>query len=237
MPYWGSFIENDVCGQHWRLFLHTLKDEDKKLLNQADRVDCLPRLLATGWVACALETFLAFQSPGEWRGTGGILEQVTKIILRGADDVSRGMAGAVRDAEVYVMLTASDIYDKIINYDAKINTKRRKVFLAEKEAISLISFRDWLERQLPLLLSYLYVPVVKKRAEEIAKARKFKDTNLAESWKTNWHYILAEIDFYLETLFPLNEGPEYFESLGPFSNMHRLWRAPGKKRRLTHASE
>jgi hypothetical protein len=183
------------------------------------------RLLATGWVACVLKTFVAFQPPEEWGHMRGIVRDILDL----RDILDQGIEPArVVKAELDVMGTAAKIYDGIMYYDEKINAIRRGGFLMEDETITMI-LRDWFERQLPCLLSYLYVPVadIETRAKDITS--RLKGTSLAKSWEAHWHYILADIGNDLAKLFShfaFDKHPEYFQSLGLFSNMYGQWPAP-----------
>lgn len=209
MPVWGSFIEHEVSGRLWRDFLKQLRDHG--LLDLAGRLDTLPHLLATGWIACALDTFSAFQRQREeWKNIRDILDRIKKTIPLDPDNKSEEMVDAIKVAEVQVMEKATSMYEDII-----IKNKLRGGEGTAAEGTIPIIF--WLERQLPLLLSDLYVPMMqgegtpKTRVQEITS--KFEDTNLVRFWKTNWHYILADFKYWLNT--PLHKVTMH----APYSDM------------------
>jgi hypothetical protein len=174
MPSWSTFMENEVCGQFWDFFLHHL-DESKELFDQACRENCLPRLLAVGWVACALQTFSLF-APGDWQWAKGIFKTVTQVIQEWAHvDL---LAEAVVQAERSVMLHAAELYQEIV----KINDGNGAMLREEDGAAPM---RDWLERELPLMwLTDLHVPPVgdaQNRVDVVFKI--LGDTGLMRQWE------------------------------------------------------
>ena len=167
-------MENEVCGQFWDFFLNHL-DESKTLFDQACRENCLPRLLAVGWVACALQTFSLF-APGDWQWAKGIFKTVTQAIQEWAHVGL--LAEAVVLAERSVMLHAAALYQEIV----KINDGNGAILMEEDGAGPM---RDWLERELPLMwLTDLHVPPVgdaQNRADVVFKI--LGDTGLMRQWE------------------------------------------------------
>lgn len=212
MPHWESFIAHDIYGRLWRHFLSTLngKPTGGNLLDQAGREGALPSLMATGWVACALETFSIFP-PGKWERAGGILTSLTNDISCGEHCKPGGIKGAIKKAELDVMRHAADIYKSILS----VNASKGTVLRADE---GMWPMRSWLERELPLLLSHLYVPAidvdVKPRAEEIVDF--LEGTELVGAWETNTEFLSTEIWRRLVALCPPNATPV---PAGPFADL------------------
>jgi len=114
MPDWESFIGYDLNGQFWRHFLATLdcRFTDESLVDLAAKDGVLPRLLAAGWVACVLETFLVLPPPGNWKDAGAILKPLTESLCveQGEPD---WMKNAVAKAEQLVVTSVAQISKQI----------------------------------------------------------------------------------------------------------------------------
>lgn len=134
-PSWRSFIAHDVFWQLWRHFLSAFKDAG--LPNQASEEGSAPRLLAAGWVACVLETFLAYAKLWEWEGPSGILAKLRDKIKSGNGKYGKK---AINGAEMKVMMAAADVY-------AEITKESRGTVYRADEVRRLM--RDWLELELP----------------------------------------------------------------------------------------
>jgi hypothetical protein len=244
MPDWMTFFEHDLCGKLWQRFVKGLKSRDQagrktktSLLDLAGQEGSLPRLLATGWVACALETFSAF-APRSWKLDGDILSFINEKL---ASKEPGAMAEAINRAEEYVMKTAAKFYVKILSAGSEIDEIQGTVHLAEEGTLPM---RYWLEWRLPLLLNPLFVPFTDIDAEKHAKEiidETLKDSALAMQWKRSSSDILAEIEDDLGRLFPAAKpspaddleslendwkSRKDLESLRPFLNLHRRWGDP-----------
>lgn len=243
VPGWNSFVMLNICEQLWRHFLSEFKTAASYA--QPDREACLPRLLATGWVACVLETFLAFANLWKWEDP--LPSNILNGLLNGLTNTTEGdsacggaMAEAIRTAEEAVMQHATTVYEVIFE---RTNKCPSEVYRAAGDAVTR-PMRDWLECQLPLLLSQVFVPTVygdvetvhrnaARRAEEIialltdehdeetASAQGW--TKLAESWKDNSRFLLADLEQKWAELFPEGE----FEPFGPFADLLRHWYQSG----------
>jgi hypothetical protein len=180
MPNWNTFIENDVCGQFWDFFLNHLY-ESKALFDRAGRDGCLPELLCTGWVACALQTFVLF-APGDWESDQHIFTSMTNEIQKGARNGH--LTQSIASAEENVMLCATIVYEKIL----KKNISGGSVWHEDEGTISM---RDWMEQELSLMwLTDIYVPLPgdsNTRTQTIFS--NFEDADLILHWKTDLHHI------------------------------------------------
>jgi hypothetical protein len=187
IPVWSSFIENDICGQLWGDFLYFIKNKklpdlegkNMVLLDWAGKNACLPQLLATGWVACALQTFALFAPKKIELIDVDILSALKNTIL--TDALDEPFAQSIARAEIGIMLYAADFYEKI-------KTNAGPVWRDDDGAIPML---NWLERELPLMwLTQIYVPFAgDSQARTDAVFEILGGTDLALQWQTDWDHI------------------------------------------------
>jgi hypothetical protein len=206
LPAWDNFVSHDICRRFWRHFESRLLKTHTRLFDEASSMGFLPRLLATGWVACILETFLLFAQKHhdpEHSVLNATLSSVAKL-----DDYTKEnnwdneAKQHLQTAETNVMGAAADCYAKVRGIGTDT---RRAVYDAQEGAKAMI---DWLEWKLPLLLSPLYVPTTEKdRTAQITKIINVDLKNrgggaLAHQWRTRAAYISAELEKNLLEGFP-----------------------------------
>jgi hypothetical protein len=189
----------------------------------------LLRLLVTGWVACALETFLAFEPPENW-SKGAHKDRIIKSLknrISCGTQHKQGMAGTSKAAEKekQVMREAADVYKEIL----KKSAQGRIDWSDQASQMSIVVMRDWLEGHLPLLLSHLFVPMAdrdgKTRAKEIVDILEVEGTALAKFWKDNWPNFLTYFEAVCKELF--NPGAEgELAPMEPFNDLHKIWFVP-----------
>jgi hypothetical protein len=174
LPDWTNFISHDVYGQLWRRFLRYL--EAAKLLNLASREGFLPRLLVTGWIACVVETFLALEPQGMWRGDHGILKQLEDDITCDEHCGTEERIEAIKKATENVMKAAADVYAEILK-----RGEGGTIYRAGDETFHMV---EWFEERLPSLLNHLFVLMADSGAKTQSEIRDFlEDTELAKCWE------------------------------------------------------
>ena len=186
VPVWGNFLAYDLFGQLWHSFLSTLRKNNYKLLNQNGCEDSSLRMLAAGYVACALGTYSAFLPTGKGEATKSVLASLKESIHSAFENNDRGTTEeAIKHAEMKVIRAAAHVYEEILK-------DRGSIYQFDEATRPM---RDWLEKGLPLLLSRLYVPVAvgaKPRAKEIIEdLESHMGSKLTQYWKNNSDAIFA----------------------------------------------
>ncbi|MDD5265575.1 MAG: hypothetical protein PHO08_00420 [Methylococcales bacterium] len=226
-PIWDTFLAYDVFWKRWTLFRDNIPKEQPKN-------DDLTRLLVAGWVACVLETFVALNRQSSLIEPSLAKKFLAKKTTR-ENERQIFPTEDIYDLESAVIKAADKLY-----FNIKLPSEPRKLFFLEKE------MRDWLEKKLPLLFSYLYVPMDNEalaylRCKEMIDATIGKESKLADYWQKNAPFFLADLDNELEMLFPKDKTPyksedsddltkseekyrHYINSLGPFGALHRYWK-------------
>lgn len=239
-PRWDTFYVSEVFQKRWEFFLEYLeKKEDNigKPRSLACSAEVLPRLLAAGWVACVLETYAAFAVGDERKAVeGGLTSKLAKQMLgmgrKPGVDITHG---DIEEFEVEVINAAANTYAAILRQDP--SSVHPRVFFADEGVTFVV--RDWLEKELPLMLSNLYVPADKtdeSRCKRLTDV--IHETQLAKAWKANSPFLLAVIEQEFTNMCSIEEKPSgikpgqkrpYLRNLallGSFADMHELWRTP-----------
>lgn len=130
MPKWEIFWVREIFQQYWENFLLVNKKKFSGVqCNVADE-DLL--LLATGWINCVLSTYQALRFQRD---------QVPKVDeIEGLDDWGRAMH------------KATHFYTKV---QQDLKRPNKDVRWYDELAYAL---KEWMEKDLPLFISYLYVP-------------------------------------------------------------------------------
>jgi hypothetical protein len=150
-PQWKSFIAHDVHREYWRHFLDRLTQRGSEakmsLLEQAGKEGCLPRLLAAGWTACAIEAFLALAPrEGKWGGSREKLQKL-KVLLDKMSCGEQGVTEAIQAAEKHVEEAAATTREEI----QRTNVRGGILRYVDETAEML----GWLEQGRPLLVQYV----------------------------------------------------------------------------------
>lgn len=137
-PAWVSFLAHDVFTLKWQIFLGRIQCEPRDDSRGPDP-DRLLRLLAMAWIRCAVDTFRELFPPPPRKPAPSVPacldpEQMDRAAL----DAFAGDA----------MAQASDLYGDLGGGRQVIAARHGHGFM-----------KDWLELQLPLLLSALFVPL------------------------------------------------------------------------------
>ncbi|GBL47656.1 hypothetical protein SFMTTN_3498 [Sulfuriferula multivorans] len=164
-PLWNNFFSHDVFWLRWDEIGSSVRKACEG--DQAHLVDYLPRVLAVGWVACVLDTFLVL-APEKWKPVQDVASQSERIGLIIKTFKTEGWRYEnIENYEKDVMRAAANLYCAILG-DVSIPGQERVFF--KEEGVTFM--RDWLEQKLPLLLGHLYVPmsdqdVAQKRRDNI----------------------------------------------------------------------
>jgi hypothetical protein len=231
VPRWHSFFANNIFGQLWCYYLSVLDHANEnthdrtKPLDLANSENSLPRLLATGWIACVLETFLIFAYMKPFINNTGLRfpESIYKKLKKKVEGLEHGnVKQAIKEIEIDVMHTAEIIYEHLSR-----QTPSEIVYQTVYESDEVTwPMKDWLEFHLPLLLSQWLVPTSESYTEiRIEEIRHFlkrddKETELALFWKNNASFLLADIEQKWEELLPSEAG---FIPIGPFEELLGEW--------------
>lgn len=239
VPNWNTFLAHDVFLQRWKKFITSTKE----LSDQPAQEDCLPRLLAAGWIACVLETY-AVLNPSGPRSVHSKPEAWGLIKRLCSWNEPRSVVDAndndklITEFEHAVMTAASVLYSEIKYWQSAFTREQSLVDLELGTAM-----KDWLEQQLPLLLSHLFVPLEENQEKKrlIAVKNCLKEKELMTFWINNREFILTDLDQQLIDLFPYNkpasqkqeseelpndeavakqEYENYIKSIGRFGNLH-----------------
>jgi hypothetical protein len=220
-PLWNNFFSHDVFWLRWDEIGSSVRKACEG--NQAHLVDYLPRVLAVGWVACVLDTFLVL-APEKWKPVQGVAPQSERLGLIIETLKTEGWRYEnIENHEKDVMKAASNLYWAILG-DASIPGQERVFF--KEEGVTFM--KDWLEQKLPLLLGHLYVPmsdqdVAQKRRDNIIdfltgkslteeqkvqnKKELDKTQTLVAAWERNSPFILADVEKELADMFSTEEKP------------------------------
>lgn len=225
-PLWDTFLAYDVFWQRWTKFRDNLPKKKPKN-------DDLTRLLVAGWVACVLKTYAELNH----------LNLIDSILARklleekGVQENER----QISTTEEYINEFEKEVIRATHAQYSVITSPSKPQVLIEEKAM-----KDWLEKKLPLLFSYLYVPMdnedlADSRCKAIFDDCLGKKSELAVYWQDNALFFLADLDAELEALFPRDKTPykisdsddmnvsdgkyrQYINSLGPFGALHRYWK-------------
>jgi hypothetical protein len=224
VPNWNKFLDFEIFSQRWDKFRLTIRRQCGD--NQSSYPGkYLPWILAIGWVACVLDTFWIL-SPF---GCKSVLkaERLMAKEFKPETWVETWTIESLLEKEKRVMDDATTLYPQITFN----NTDHEKVVFNGDEVIFM---RDWLEQKLPLLLSYLYVPMEGDIKEHRYKniINSFNGTELVKHWES---FFLADIEKEFKDMFKSSKKEstsqqelylKYLELLGPFANKHTLWLNP-----------
>lgn len=219
-PAWQSFIAHDVFSQFWELFLN--KFEDARLPNVSSNAEGPTRLLVIGWVVCVLEAFLIYGKIFGWKCSEGKLSEINndissikKCLLNrdecpekeNTKDMSKNAEKEepeklIKNTEIKVMKAALCAYKELQSNNQGEDYRAHVV----RRIMS-----DWLEWELPYLLSHLYVPLpipkgikTSRAAEIMDKIMSDKDSSdscLGKAWNDNLHFIRAGLGEQLGRLY------------------------------------
>jgi len=231
-PHWNTFVSYQVFWKRWDQWKKSIQN----CLKEESKDDALLlRLLVAGWVKCVLETFIDLN---QHKKDQPVFKELNDFFSKIPAKTFKKLMEE-KDTEKYDEFEKSVIATTHKTY-AAIRSSQTRAFIAREP------IKDWLEKGLPLLFSYLYVPLEnntclaelycpKKAGDNETAGKDKKEPNLREYWKKNWPFFLADLDAQLENLFPkdkvLSESSDsdeekykqYIDSLGHFGTLHRYW--------------
>lgn len=205
MPAWDTFFAHNVFRQKWLSFRLFMEDFIKSMAKVPGYHDVITELLVSGWIAHVLATFSALSAnPGQYMQA--ILPCINDIALieSWANSAHMQDANAISRRLYQNSLMAAEIlYQRILEHELSHHRNPNVV-----EGVS--SMRQWLENQLPLLLSNLYTPMnmdiksAHKRGTTILTC--FQSNNrvkpkLVEHWENNKVFITDSVSEKIEKLF------------------------------------
>jgi hypothetical protein len=161
VPEWGLLLANEVFRQWWCRFLSSIKVS--KLWYQGGK-EVQDRLLASVWVTCVLKTFVAFCPLTSESPALSVMEEITSVIEKNdeaTDEQNKKVPNPVGDFEKMVMQAVASIYRE--TQQEPLTLAEPKAFFEQKLRMAV---KDWLERQLPLLLCQLYIPMTNDEADK-----------------------------------------------------------------------
>jgi hypothetical protein len=158
---------------------------------------------------------LAFKKLWKGERPGNIKNLIKHTIENGKDDKSA--MGVMADMIEAATIVYEDIQESI--YQRSENDR-------EERNEAMRPMRNWLESQLPMLLSQWFAPTADGDAEgRDTETTRFlkgngKETKLVQCWKRNSPFLLADIEQQWAELFFSKVG---FVPFGPFENLLRDW--------------
>jgi hypothetical protein len=180
---------------------HSRGKQAKLIAEQRSLVpDIRPRLLVCGWVACALETFFTLSVKSRpW-----VLGKESSDLV---DDIAKadGSISKLNEIEKKLMTTVAMLYRRINLLELRQDDE--VIVLPNRQSAYM---RDWLEQELPLLLSPLYVPVASEKEvrgccdwvkKHLETHEEFKGEGLLPFWAGNSVFILDQVNSDLAKLF------------------------------------
>lgn len=250
-PAFGTGLAYDLFKQRWQCFQKDLKAHTEDRLGPED---LLLRLLATSWVIRVLETFKILTANPKYRTDDCIMEllssekQIMELCFKtGSENTEK--EPPIEAFEKKAMKAAATLYANIKNDMGLAALSKSNRRLTDRWELNQPMI-DWLENELPYLLSYLYVPVKvkssKNRCEELVEhiEKLGLIPNLAQHWKDNSAFILSKFEEKLPKRYPKKITPSSGGSKGqssseedplkclldgPFGDLHRLWSARTKR--------
>lgn len=231
-PHWGAYVAHDAFWLRWRraAFIMVPNQALAKVVVEGD----LFRHLACLWVECALETFSKFvlkdiSLKAEFRK-----DSLTNWLSDTTRKKKKTVKLDVQKYEMNAMKAACELYkDLRIQKDQQSSQEGASVFDDQTEFMA-----NWLERQLPLLFTHLYVPTAANASnDEPSRIQCFLDpvkweeltrepgeipkdeapkTDLEllfQCWIDNSPFILNDFEQELEKLITVNGEPQKAEDL------------------------
>lgn len=222
-PGWPSFIAHDVFSQFWNRFLK--KFEDDRLPNSLSKEEIPARLLVAGWVLCVLETFLTYGKIWGWECPEDKLTKINNCISSIKLSLLMGVQGSdkekteklIKITEIKVMKAASCAYKALTSETSGEDYRAHEVRR---------TMREWLEWELPYLLSHLFVPIpIPKgssttRANEIMNNELFSKSSLGVTWKNYLPFIQANLGCELGKMY--SNQYTIYQSFEPFNDLDTL---------------
>lgn len=250
-PEWGTYLAHEIFRERWWKFQQAIK----KLSNKPELEEILPRLLSASWIACILETYIAFNPPGpdkkhfssdKWGQACHLIsaielwEQPLKQISETREHLdSSEIARWAEGFDMSVMIAAAKLHSCISYwlFDFTENDRLENLELGSE-------MKNWLEQHLPLLLLDAYVPmkepIGKNRRAQIKKhlMECSEGHELMAIWKDNWPFIIADLKDKLAKRFEVKEATEeekdsqnkpnrlaYLATIEQFKDFDELWNA------------
>lgn len=197
-PQWPSFLAHEVFEAKWDEWYKRLLPVAKRLRDAGIRKDWFLEMFSVAWIHCAVSTYMDLY--GRRLGDKET-EEKDKTFAAEVDkylDESEPEAGCA-EAEQKAVEMVRDTYALIGKANVQFKAKTGGTFM-----------RDWIERKLPLLLSYSYVPIDHEgmRNHRRNVLLESAGTALTEAWTEQQWFVSHDIRAELAKLFPAEEGAE-----------------------------
>jgi hypothetical protein len=152
VPEWSSFVAHSLFWRHWKIFQRNL-DQALNLYEEEKRGDYrgdwLSQYLAIGWQHCVLETYDDLHRC-ENDNKDTIIHELMAFIKNKFELKLPNDSDQLDSLRYLVLLQASLIYDCVTECVKKPHRLRNRFNSQE--------MLEWLEKALPMMFSYWYVP-------------------------------------------------------------------------------